>query len=69
MEKPAEEAIQKAQELARATDDEMARAVTSLRKSKRLFTTVHELNKMLRIPELHGLALKALKRLGLDKAG
>ncbi len=34
MEKPTEEAIQKAQELAQGNDDEMARTVTSLRKSK-----------------------------------
>jgi len=69
MEKPTEEATQNAQELAQATNDNMARTVTSLRKSKRLFATVHELNEMLRIPDLHGLALRALKRLGLDKAG
>ena len=61
--------ISTATELAKATDREVAQTFSRLRTSKRLFATVHGLNLMLDQPQNRGLAMQALKRLGLDHGG
>ena len=61
--------ISTATELAKTTDREVAQTFSRLRRSKRLFATVHGLNKMLHEPQNRGLAMQALKRLGLDHGG
>ena len=61
--------ISTATELAEATDSEVAQTFSRLRASKRLFATVHGLNQMLDQPQNRGLAMQALKRLGLDHGG
>lgn len=55
--------------LAESSDDDVSRAIDELRGSERLFSTIHELNELLGVPEHRDLALKALKRIGLDQAG
>ena len=61
--------ISTARFLADASDSEVSRTFMRLRASKQLFLTVHELNKLLTVPEHRDLAHSALKRLGLDQAG
>ena len=61
--------ISTATELVAATDSEMAQTFSRLRTSKRLFATVHGLNLMLAQPQNRGLAMQALKRLGLNHGG
>jgi hypothetical protein len=55
--------------LAEAGDVELFQTVTRLRTSKQLFNTVHALNEMLAAPEHRNVALRALKRLGLEYCG
>ena len=62
-------ALSTARNIAAAPEDEIVRTVARLRRSKRLFITVHGLNKLLSVPEHRGLAAQALKRMGLDQAG
>jgi hypothetical protein len=63
------QALSTARNIAAAPEDEIARTVARLRRSKRLFMTVHGLNKLLSVPEHRGVAVQALKRMGLDRAG
>ena len=62
-------ALSTARNIAAAPEDEIVRTVARLRRSKRLFITVHGLNKLLSVPEHRGLAIQALKRMGLHHAG
>jgi hypothetical protein len=62
-------AVAMAREISQASDAEVAQTVSVLRASKMLCNTVHELNQMLAIPQHRELAMRALKRLGLEYAG
>ncbi len=62
-------ALSTARNIAVAPEDEIVRTITRLRRSKRLFITVHGLNRLLAVPEHRGVAIQALKRMGLDQAG
>jgi hypothetical protein len=62
-------AVSMAREIAQASDAEVAQTVSVLRASKKLSSTVHELNRMLTMPQHQELAMQALKRLGLEHAG
>lgn len=70
MRSPARDAMPSvARAIAEADDRELLQTFTRLRKSKQLFNTVHGLNLMLAEPEHREVAQRALRRLGLDRAG
>lgn len=62
-------ALSTARKIAEASDEEVARTMVRLRSSKRLFETVHGLNRLLSMPQHNRVAMQALKRIGLDHAG
>lgn len=62
-------ALSTARKIAEASDEEVAHTMVRLRSSKRLFETVHGLNRLLSVPEHSRVAMQALKRIGLDYAG
>ena len=57
-----------AQRIATATDDEIIRTILQLRSSKRLSSTVHQLNALLSTQH-RGIAMQALQRMGLGYSG
>lgn len=57
------------QAIAEASNAGASTLVLQLRAEKRLFSTVHELNGMLSSSQHRSLALRALKRIGLEYAG
>jgi len=55
--------------IAHAPERELPRIFEDLRRRKKLYETVHQLNLLLQEPAYRGLAEAALKRLGLDHPG
>jgi hypothetical protein len=55
--------------IAHAPKSELPRIFEDLRRRKKLYETVHQLNLLLQEPAYRGLAEAALKRLGLDQPG
>ena len=55
--------------IAHAPESELPRVFEDLRRRKRLYETVHQLNLLLQEPAYRGLAETALKRLGLRHSG
>lgn len=58
-----------AREILEASDSDLPGNISRLRAAPRLFSTVHELNLPLEMPQYEAMAMQALKRLGLDKPG
>jgi hypothetical protein len=55
--------------IVQAPESELHRVFEDLRRRKRLYETVHQLNLLLHEPAYRGLAEIALKRLGLRYSG
>jgi hypothetical protein len=62
-------AISTAQAISDASEAEVSEMVLRLCAAKRLYSTIHELNGMLSSTRYRSLALRALKRVGLEYAG
>lgn len=58
-----------ARRLSEATGDEWLVVYEELPRSRALSTAVHQMNRLLDVPEHRELAMSALKRIGLEHAG
>jgi hypothetical protein len=65
----AERALAAAKRIARSSDSEWAAIFGELLREKRLFATVHQLNRLLVQPAHRAVAASALRRIGLDRGG